>query len=248
MIHEKHSSRIHRWDGAGRGRSRVVHNSDTDFPVDLGSRRGGAPAPCSPLRRESMGEPQGDITRLLRAAASGDRRDLDALMAAIYDDLRRLAMSHMRSERGDHTLQPTALANEAYVKLIGQHQTDWKDRLHFFAIASRVIRRILIDHAREKLAAKRGGSGDRVRVDEQDVPSPEQDVDLLALDEAMSELAEIDERQAKIVELRFFGGCSIDEIAEILDIGKRSVDREWQAARAWLFCRLSDGPAGAGHG
>jgi RNA polymerase sigma-70 factor, ECF subfamily len=187
-----------------------------------------------------------DITRLLRAAASGGRDDLDALLTAIYDDLRRLAVSHMQGERGNHTLQSTALVHEAYVKLIDQRNTDWKDRLHFFAVASRIIRRILIDHARARDAEKRGGERTRVRIDDHDPAVPERDVDLLALDEALEELAQIDEQQARIVELRYFGGCTVEEVAELLKIGKRTVDRDWQAARAWLFVRLSDdadGPA-----
>lgn len=191
-------------------------------------------------RHQSMGEAPGNITLLLRAAASGERNDLDALMHAIYDDMRRLAMSHMRSERDDHTLQPTALVHEAYVKLVDQRSTDWKDRVHFFAVASRIIRRILIDHARERNALKRGGAGERIKLDENDVLAPAASLDLIALDEAMAELAELDERQAKIVELRFFGGCSIEEIAELLQMGRRSVDREWQGAKAWLYCRLQD--------
>lgn len=199
-----------------------------------------------------MGESQADITLLLRAASSGERNDLDALMAAIYDDLRRLAVSHMRGERDDHTLQPTALVHEAYMKLVDQRSTDWKDRLHFFAVASRIIRRILIDHARERLAAKRGGGGERLRVDDMDPAAPVPGIDLLALDEALEELAAIDERQAKIVELRFFGGCSIEEVAELLSMGGRSVDRDWKAAKAWLYCRLSESPppppAGPDHG
>jgi RNA polymerase sigma factor (TIGR02999 family) len=187
-----------------------------------------------------MSAPTPDITLLLHAAASGDRRDLDALMTAVYQDMRRLAMSHMDQERANHTLQPTALVHEAYVKLLDQRSTDWKDRLHFFSIASRIIRRILIDHARSNGAAKRGGSITRISVADQDVGVPARDVDLLALDEAMAELALLDEQQARIVELRYFGGCTIDEIAELLELGKRTVDRQWHAARAWLFDRLRD--------
>lgn len=183
------------------------------------------------------------ITLLLHAAASGDRRDLDALLAAIYEDMRRLAAAHMGGERTDHTLQPTALVHEAYVRLIDQRSTDWKDRLHFFALASRIIRRILIDHARAHQAAKRGGGGTRISLGDHDPAAPDRDPDVLALDEALEELAQIDAQQARIVELRYFGGCTIEEIATLLDIGKRTVDREWQVARAWLFDRLQDGEA-----
>lgn len=199
-----------------------------------------------------MSDSAADITLLLRAAASGDRRDLDALMAAIYHDMRRLAASHMNGERQDHTLQPTALVHEAYVRLLGQQRTDWKDRLHFFAVASRLIRRILIDHARARLAEKRGGAATRVSLSERDFAGPEREVDLLALDEAMEELAVIDEQQARIVELRYFGGCSVEEAAALLKIGKRTVDRDWRAAKAWLLVRLrgedscGTGPAAGG--
>ncbi len=189
-----------------------------------------------------------NITTLLRAAATGERRDLDALMAAIYEDMRRLAESHLRQERMDHTLQPTALVHEAYMKLIDQRQTDWKDRAHFFAVASRIIRRILVDHARAKQAAKRGSDQQRVSLEHADLALPGTDVNLVALDDALNELATLDDRQAKIVELRFFGGLTIAEIAEALSMGRRSVDRDWNAAKAWLYFRLSDADEGTVHG
>jgi RNA polymerase sigma factor (TIGR02999 family) len=180
-----------------------------------------------------------DITLLLRSVAAGDRADVDRLMAAVYDDMRRIASTHLAAERADHTLQPTALVHEAYLKLVNQHTANWNDRLHFFSIASQIIRRILIDHARERKAAKRGGGARAISLDDANVAAPQQDLDLLALDDALRQLAEIDARQARIVELRFFGGCSVDEIAELLDIGRRTVDRDWMAAKAWLFCQLS---------
>jgi RNA polymerase sigma factor (TIGR02999 family) len=198
-----------------------------------------------------MNDTPSDITLLLHAAASGQQGDLDALMGAVYQDMRRLAASHLSGERRGHTLSPTALVHEAYVKLIDQRSTNWTDRLHFFAIAARIIRRILIDHARSRDADKRGG-GDRanrtmIRIGEQDIAAPERDVDLIALDEALQELAQLDAQQARIVELRYFGGCTVDEVAELLRIGKRTVDRDWQAAKAWLLVRLSeDGEAGSG--
>ncbi len=215
----------------------------------LGSKRGSTytdrqsarmgQSPIS-LGRRSVSESPNDITQLLRAAASGERGDQEALMKAIYDDLRRLAVSHMSSERLDHTLQPTALVHEAYLKLVGQHSTDWADRLHFFSVASRIIRRILIDHARERRAQKRGGAADRVSMDAVDVPFEDREVDLIALDDALKDLAQIDERQARIVELRFFGGCTIEEVAKLLDVGRRTIDRDWMAAKAWLYCHLTD--------
>jgi len=189
-----------------------------------------------------------DLTQLLRAAASGRRRDLDALMAAIYDDLRRLALHHLRDERADHTLQATALVHEAYLKLVDQRTTDWKDRMHFFAVASRIIRRILVDHARERLAAKRGGGGRRVAIEQVELASPLPDGQLVALDDALTELADLDAQQAKIVELRYFGGLTIPEVAEALSIGGRSVDRDWRTAKAWLSFRLSAADSDTGHG
>jgi RNA polymerase sigma factor (TIGR02999 family) len=189
-----------------------------------------------------------NVTQMLRAVANGDRGQLDALMRVIYEDLRRIAASHMRQERSDHTLQPTALAHEAYVRLLDQRSTDWKDRAHFFALASMVIRRILVDHARERAAEKRGGGRKRTPFDRIELANDPRSLDLVALDEALEELASIDERQARIVELRFFGGLTIEEVAEILSIGKRSVDREWQCARAWLFARLSDPEIGVSDG
>lgn len=197
----------------------------------VGARRSAEPPAMQP--------PAGDLTRLLKAASGGERRDVDALLAAMYADVRRLAMSHLRTERRDHTLQPTALVHEAYLKLIEQRSTDWKDRAHFFGVASRIIRRILVDHAREKAAAKRGGGAQRIALDDVESSHGPRDVNLMALDEALEELASIDERQARIVELKFFGGLTIPEIAEALSIGRRSVDREWQIARSWLFHRLS---------
>lgn len=228
---------------AGRG-TMVPRPVDVSYALpeaDVGWGELGVPrvsAGTSPGRRRMSGS-SADITRLLHAAAKGDRCDTDALMAAIYEDLRRLAESHMRGERRDHTLQPTALAHEAYIKLIGQHSVDWKDRSHFFSVASRLIRRILVDHAREKHAQKRGGGASRIAMEDHDITAPERDVDLLALDEALTMLAEIHPRQAEIVELRYFGGLTIDEIAELLGVGKRSVDRDWSIAKAWLYCQLT---------
>ena len=205
-----------------------------------------------PRVQRPMSDASANVTQLLRAAASGDRRDLDALMNAIYGDLRRLAVAHMRAERDDHTLQPTAVVHEAYLKLVDQRNTDWKDRAHFFAVASRIIRRLLVDHAREREAAKRGGGvGGRARripIEEAELAAPMPDAELVALDEALTELATLSERQAQIVEFRFFGGLTVEEIAEALGIGKRSVDRDWQIARAWLYCRLSGDDAEPGDG
>ena len=195
---------------------------------------------ASIILAEPMSINSGDITLLLRSVASGRREHVDQLMAAIYDDMRRLAQTHLAAERANHTLQPTALVHEAYLKLVNQHSANWSDRLHFFSVASQIIRRILIDHARERKALKRGGSQRPISISMTDVALPSRDLDLVALDEALEELAAIDPRQARIVELRFFGGCTVDEIAQLLDVGRRTVDRDWMAARTWLYCRLSD--------
>lgn len=193
-----------------------------------------------------MPEQPADITLLLHAAGTGERGDLDKLMAAIYQDMRRLAMAHLSDERPNHTLQATALVHEAYVKLIDQRKTEWNDRLHFFAVASTIIRRILIDHARARNAAKRGGT--MVGIGEQDIAAPERELDVIALDEALAELSNLDGQQARIVELRYFGGCTVEEVAELLKISKRTVDRQWLAAKTWLFDRLSDDGEGEGSG
>lgn len=187
-----------------------------------------------------MQQSAADITGLLRAAASGGREDVDALLTAIYADLRRLAGEHMRAERSDHTLQPTAVVHEAYLKLVDQRSTAWADRVHFFALASRLIRRILVDHARGKHAAKRGGGAGRSAVDLADLEAPGRGVDLMDLDDALTELATLDAQQAAVVELRFFGGLTLEEAAAQLKVGLRTAARDWAAARAWLLLRLSD--------
>ncbi len=230
----------------GRGGRRKSSILRSQFPSYTAAGGGRSRCATAPNRRRVMSETPGNVTQLLRAAASGERRDVDALMAAIYDDLRRLAVSHMRSERDDHTLQPTALVHEAYLKLIDQRMTDWKDRVHFFAVASRIIRRLLVDHARERLAAKRGAGLERITLDGLEPAAPLPDADLVTLDDALSELAAIDSTQAQIVELRYFGGLTIEEIAESLAIGRRSVDRHWQVAKAWLCFRLREDRAEPG--
>ena len=223
------------------------------------SRKDGAPRPIATRRYSTpprgvrrgtlpavMPDSAGDITMLLRSVSSGDRSDLDRLMGAIYDDMRRIAGVHLRDERRDHTIDPTALIHEVYLKLVDQRAARWNDRAHFFAFASQVIRRILIDHARARATHKRGGGFIRVPLAEQDARTDGPDIDLLALDEALEDLAALDERQARIVELRFFGGCTLEEIAALLGIGRRTVDRDWTAAKAWLYLRLSDAPKGDG--
>lgn len=184
---------------------------------------------------------QTSFTRLLAKVSSGDRADLDRLLEVVYDELRRLAQAHLRQERADHTLAATALVHEAYIRLVDQRQAAWQDRAHFFAAASRMIRRILVDHARARHALKRGGHRARVELASVDQAPGGGDVDILDLEDALRRLAEIDERQARIVELRYFGGLTVEQIAEVMDLGARTVDRDWRCARTWLFTALGPG-------
>jgi RNA polymerase sigma factor (TIGR02999 family) len=180
----------------------------------------------------------GDITRLLSKVQTGDRKSLDELLPIVYNELRRVAESQLRNEREDHTLQATALVHEAYLRLLEQTEVDWKNRLHFFSIASEMMRRILVNYAIKKNAKKRGDGATKIALDEAVSCSKQRDFDLVALDEALTELATFDEKQARIVELRFFGGLTIEETAEVLEISDSTVKREWRIAKAWLKTRL----------
>ena len=188
---------------------------------------------------EDPGTPPGEVTRLLIAWNEGDRAAVERLMPLVYAELRRIAERQFRRERAGHTLQPTAVVHEAYFRLVDQTRVTWKNRGHFFAIAAQAMRRILIDHARAREADKRGGREDRVTLDVGIAsPEPADDVDLLALDEALERLKALDEPQARIVELRFFGGLSIEETAEAMETSASSIKREFRSARAWLFREL----------
>ena len=179
------------------------------------------------------------ITQLLVDWGNGDQAALEKLMPLVYSELRRLASNYLRRERGEHTLQPTALVNEAYLKLIDQRNAKWQNRAHFFGISAQLMRRILVDHARQHQAVKRGGSGQqRVSITTVEKLAKEPEVDLLSLNEALDELARMDPQQGRIVELKFFGGLQIDEIAEVLGIGHATVERDWKLARAWLRRQL----------
>jgi RNA polymerase sigma factor (TIGR02999 family) len=182
-----------------------------------------------------------DITTLLVEWSGGRREALDELMPLVYDTLRRVASRQLRRERSDHTLQSTALVHEAYLRLIGQRRADWQNREQFFAVASQMIRRILVNHARAELAAKRGGHKTMLALDVNFgalPPEPGQRVDLLALDELLEELSQMDPQQARIVELRYFGGLSIEGAAHTLGVSQSTVKRDWNIARAWLYSRL----------
>jgi len=185
-----------------------------------------------------------DITQLLVDSSAGDRAAMDQLMPLVYEELRHLAKSHLQRERPGHTLQSTALVHEAYLRLIDQKQVHWKNRAHFFALASQMIRRILVDHARAHKAGKRGAGVQNLSLDEALGVPGTPDVDVLALDDALTGLAKLDPQQSRIVELRFFAGLSIDETAEIIGLSPATVNREWSAARAWLFREITRGAAG----
>lgn len=190
--------------------------------------------------------PPSEVTRLLQEFQRGNPDAAERLMPLVYDELRRLASSFMRRERSDHTLQPTALVHEAYMRLVDQRSVEWRDRSHFLAIAAQAMRRILVDHARRRGAEKRGG-GNRVTLQESMAVSEGQEVDVLALEEALHELETLDERQVRVVELRFFGGLTVEETAEALGVSAPTVVRDWRHAKAWLRRRLDasggDGPA-----
>jgi RNA polymerase sigma factor (TIGR02999 family) len=179
------------------------------------------------------------VSDLLRSWGRGDLQARDDLLPLVYRELKRRAAAYLRRERRDHTLQPTALVHEAYLRLIGQDRVAWQNRAQFFCIAAQMMRRILIDHAREHQAAKRPGAGLRVALDDQVGASQPLDCEVLLLDQALEELAQLDERQAQIVELRYFGGMSEQEVATVLSLSRATVTREWQTARAWMFRRMT---------
>jgi RNA polymerase sigma factor (TIGR02999 family) len=184
----------------------------------------------------------GAVSRLLRAWGRGDLQARDDLMPVVYRELRHRAGAYLRRERQDHTLQPTALVHEAYMRLAGQERVAWQNRAHFFAIASQMMRRILVDYAREHEAAKRPGAGVKVMLDDRIGAAQPRACEFIAVDQALVELTRIDPRQGQIVELRYFGGLSEQEVAEVLSISRATVTREWQTARAWLYRRMTAGP------
>ena len=175
-----------------------------------------------------------NISRLLLAWNAGDEGARDELLPIVYDELRRIARSHLRRERPDHTLQPTALVHEAYLRLVGEAGVSWQNRAHFFGIAARLMRQILINHAEARAAARRGGGAFRVSLSSADRELEGATFDIVALDDALKGLAALDARQAHIVELRFFGGLTVEETATLLDLSPATVKREWTSARAWL--------------
>jgi len=184
------------------------------------------------------------VTELLHNWRNGDRQALDELMPLVYEELRRIAHRYMRRERPGQSMQTTALVNEAYLRLVGSAPVEWQDRAHFFAVAATVMRHLLVDRARAREYGKRGGGARQVSLDEAAVVSPAQDLDLLALDEVLDKLAEVDERKSRLVELRYFGGLSAEEAAEVLGVSEITVKREWLKAKAWLYRELTKGGGG----
>ena len=181
-----------------------------------------------------------EITQLLVAWGQGDQAALDRLIPLVHAELHQRAGRYMRRERQGHTLQTTALIHETYLRLVDAQQVRWRNRAHFFAIAARLMRRILVDHARERGYQKRGGEARRVSLDEGLVLSPERGEDVVALDQALSALSELDPRKGRVVECRFFGGLSVEETAEALEVSSETVKRDWRLAKSWLLRRLDD--------
>ena len=184
-------------------------------------------------------QPETQVTQLLQSWQEGNQQALEALMPLIYNELKRLAGSYLRRERPDHTLQSAALVNEAYLRLVDQTQTKWKNKAHFYGIAAQMMRRILADHARGHNAAKRGTSMPELELDEAMVQAKSQSVDVLDLEEALQKLEKLDAQQGRIVELRFYAGLSIEDTANVLGISPATVKRDWAAARAWLFLQVA---------
>jgi RNA polymerase sigma factor (TIGR02999 family) len=184
------------------------------------------------------GSSSSQVTELLVRWRDGDREALDSLLPLVYDELRRIARHYLQGERPGHTLQSTALVNEAYVRMVAQDFPQWQNRAHFFAVAAQLMRQILVDHARSHRASKRGGNVYKVSLDEAEEQPLATDVDIIALDDALKNLAEMDLQQSRVVELKFFAGLSIEDTAEVLNISPSTVKRDWITARAWLYREL----------
>jgi RNA polymerase sigma-70 factor, ECF subfamily len=187
--------------------------------------------------------PPGAATQLLLAWGAGDRQALDQMLPLVYDELHRLAARYLGRERPDHTLQPTALVHEAFLRLINQRHVDWRNRAQFLGVAAGMMRRILVNHARDRAAAKRGGGAAPVSLSLVEAPSGGAEVELISLEDALARLGALDQRKAKVVELRFFGGLTMEEVAEVLEISRATVEREWSFARAWLYDAIEGGKA-----
>lgn len=186
-----------------------------------------------------MSNPTHEVTGLLIDWNNGQQEALERLMPLVYGELRRIAGRYLRKERQDHTLQTTALVHEAYIRLIDQNQANWQNRAQFFGVAAQMMRRILVDHARGHAADKRGGGVAKLSLDEAIEIAEQREVDLIALDDALTQLAQLDEQQCRVVELRFFGGLTVEEVAEVMKLSPATIKREWSMAKAWLHRELT---------
>lgn len=186
-----------------------------------------------------MSSTEQDVTKLLRDWSDGEQKAFDELLPIVYNELRRLAHNYLNRERSDHTLQTTALVHEAYLKLVDQREVKWQNRAHFFAISAQAMRRILIDKARRHAAVKRGEAPEKLSLDDALNLSTDSDETMLALDEALNELETIDPQQSRVIELRYFGGLTIEETAEVMNLSPATIKREWAMARAWLYKKIT---------
>jgi RNA polymerase sigma factor (TIGR02999 family) len=186
-----------------------------------------------------MGEGERDVTQMLLAWSAGEPGAKDSLFPLVYDELKRIARHYLKREREAHTLQPTALVHEAYLRLVDQTRVTWQNRAHFYGMTATMMRRILVNHARAHATEKRGGAGRRLSLEEANISVEQSATDLIALDEALSRLVELDERKGRVVELLYFGGLEHREVAEVLNVSEKTVQRDWQIARSWLYRELS---------
>jgi len=195
------------------------------------------------VREPNVGRPHEDVTLLLNKLGDGDQNAAVQLVQLVYEELRKMASRHLRHERPGHTLQATALVHEAYIKLAGQRDAQWQNRAHFFGVASQLMRRILVDYARAQLRNKRGGKQQKVSLDDVLLVSPDRVDELLVVNDALARLEAMDPRQGRIVELRYFGGLTLEETAEVLHVSSKTVLREWNLAKAWLYGNLKENDA-----
>jgi RNA polymerase sigma factor (TIGR02999 family) len=193
--------------------------------------------------KEATVADKGEVTRWLIAGSGGDGNALESLLPLVYEELHRQAVRFFRRERAGHTLQPTALVNDVYLRLINQHEVSWQNRAQFFGIAAQMMRRILVSHARGREAQKRGGAAQHITLEEELAAAPQRDLNLLDLDDALTKLETVDPDKSRMVELRFFTGLSVEETAEVMGVSPRTVDRQWQTAKAWLHREISAGKA-----
>lgn len=194
-------------------------------------------------KKEALTPDKGEVTRWLIAGSNGDAHALESLLPLVYEELHRQAVRFFHREREGHTLQPTALVNEVYLRLINQKKMSWQNRAQFFGIAAQMMRRVLVSHARGREAKKRGSAAQHITLDEEVAAAPLRDINLLALDDALSRLQTIDPDKSRMVELRFFSGLSIEETAEVMGVSPSTIDRQWQTAKAWLHREISAGKA-----